>query len=168
MPSEHLLRIFRHNRWANLLLMHACMDLNGEQLQTSVHGTYGALGPTLAHLASAEAGYVWRFDQNSDRFSWDDDHPVPPVTTLSGVLDVAGARVIELAAGTPDDYFVSYVVEGEERRWPAWVVLGQVIDHGREHRSHAATILTQLGIEPPDMDMWAYGMAVEAGAADSV
>ena len=45
-------------------------------------------------------------------------------------------------------------------------MLGQVIDHAREHRSHVATILTQLGIEPPDMDLWAYGEAVQAGAAE--
>jgi hypothetical protein len=73
---------------------------------------------------------------------------------------------VELAATTPDDRILSYVIEGEQRTWPAWVILGQVIDHGREHRSHAATVLTQLGIEPPDIDMWAYAMALQAGEID--
>jgi uncharacterized damage-inducible protein DinB len=82
------------------------------------------------------------------------------------VLERTGARSIELASTTPDERILTYVIEGEERVWPAWVVLGQVIDHGREHRSHVATILTQLGIEPPEMDMWAYGEAVKAGEAD--
>jgi uncharacterized damage-inducible protein DinB len=167
MPNEHFIRLFRHNRWANRLIMEACQDLSSDQLATSAVGTYGALGPTLAHLAAAEAGYAWRFDQDPDRFNWDDDEPVPPVTTLAGVLEVTGTRFIELASTTPDDRQLSYVVEGgEERRWPAWVILGQVIDHAREHRSHAATILTQLGIEPPDMDMWAYAMAVQAGETE--
>jgi len=163
MPSEHLQRIFRHNLWANRLTFDACRNLTDDQLRTSVLGTYGQLGPTLAHIASGEAGYVWRFDQQPDRFSWDDDDPIPPVATLASVLETSGARFIELAAATPDDAVVTYVVEGQERRWPAWVLFGQVIDHGREHRSHVATILTQLGIEPPDMDMWSYGQAVQDG-----
>jgi uncharacterized damage-inducible protein DinB len=166
MPNEHFTRLFRHNRWANLLLMDACRDLGPEQLQTGVPGTYGELGPTLAHLASAEAGYAWRFDQAPGRFSWDDGEPVPPIGTLRSALDASGTRLIELASTTPDDRFVSYVVDGETRTWPAWVILGQVIDHGREHRSHVATILTQLGIEPPGMDMWDYGTAVMEGVAD--
>ncbi|HEY7565008.1 MAG TPA: DinB family protein [Acidimicrobiia bacterium] len=166
MANEHLSRIFRHNRWANRLIMDACRDLNSEQLATSVDGTYGALGPTLAHLASAESGYVWRIDQTSERFRWDEEQPVPAVDALTAVLETSGSRLIELAATIADDQIVSYLMEGEERRWPAWVVLGQAIDHGREHRSHAATVLTQLGIEPPDMDMWAYGEAVQAGQAD--
>lgn len=166
MANEHLQRLFRHNRWANRLIMAACRDLTQEQLATGVHGTYGELGPTLAHLTAAEAGYVWRFDRDPSFFQWDDAEAVPPIDTLAKVLDQTGIRFIELAAETPDDRILSYVVEGEDRKWPAWVIFGQVIDHGREHRSHAATILTQLGIEPPDIDMWAYGSAVEAGEAD--
>jgi uncharacterized damage-inducible protein DinB len=166
MPSEHLQRIFRHNRWANKLIMEACRNLTDDQLHFSVPGTYGELGATLAHLATGEAGYVWRFDQDPDRFQWDDDDPVPPVATLATVLEQTGARFVELAATTPDDLVVSYLIEGEERSWAAWVILGQVVDHGREHRSHAATVLTQLGIEPPDIDMWSYAMALQAGETE--
>jgi uncharacterized damage-inducible protein DinB len=163
MPNEHLQRIFRHNSWANKLIMEACRDLTEDQLHVGVAGTYGELGATLAHLAAGEAGYVWRFDQDPDRFQWDEDDPVPSVATLAKVLEQTGARFVELAAATPDDQILSYMVEGEQRTWPAWVILGQVIDHGREHRSHAATVLTQLGIEPPDIDMWSYAMALQAG-----
>ena len=163
MPNEHLQRIFLHNRWANKLIMEACRNLTEDQLHASVLGTYGELGATLAHLAAGEAGYVWRFDQDPDRFQWDEEDPPPPVATLAEVLERSGARFVELAATSPDELVVSYVIEGEQRSWPAWVILGQVIDHGREHRSHAATILTQLGIEPPDIDMWSYAMAQQAG-----
>ena len=100
--------------------------MTDEQLHFSVPGTYGELGATLAHLAAGEAGYVWRFDQDPDRFQWDEDDPVPPVERLAIVLDQTGARFVELAATTPDDLVVSYIIEGKERSWPAWVILGQV------------------------------------------
>jgi uncharacterized damage-inducible protein DinB len=163
MPTNYQ-QLFRFNRWANRLTLNACRDLSPEQLGTSLVGGYGELGRTLAHLASAEAGYVWRFEPDTERFQWDDEHdPVPPVASLIEVMEKSGSRLIELAGSTPDDAFVEYVIDGEQRRWPAWVVLAQAIDHAREHRSHVATTLTQLGIQPPDMDVWAY---IEAGAPD--
>jgi uncharacterized damage-inducible protein DinB len=163
MATNHQ-QLYRHNRWANRVLLQACAGLTPDQLATSVVGTYGALDRTLAHLASAEAGYVWRFDPESDRFRWDDEEdPVPPIPTLARVLEDSGSKLIELAGSTPDDAFVAYVIDGDQKRWPAWVVLGQAIDHGREHRSHVATILTQLGIEPPGMDVWDYA---DAGSPD--
>lgn len=166
MTSQHLTRIFELNRWANRMIVEACLGLSDEQLATSVAGTYGALGPTLAHIASGEASYAWRFDQNVKRFRWDEDGPLPSVGEIGNVLEVTGARLIELAASIADDHIVTYFIEDEQKQWPAWVVLGQAVDHGREHRSHIATILTQLGIEPPDIDMWSYGLAVEAADQD--
>jgi uncharacterized damage-inducible protein DinB len=41
---------------------------------------------------------------------------------------------------------------------PAFVILLQVINHATEHRIHVATILTQLGHEPPDLDLWQYDL----------
>jgi uncharacterized damage-inducible protein DinB len=166
MPNKTLQELFRLNLWSNQLIIEACRDLTNEQLGTDLAGTYGDIGRTLAHIAAAEAGYAWRFDQNSDRFQWDEDDPVPSVATLGEVLNKTGARFIELAVTTPDDQILTYQVDGEQRQWPAWVVLGQVIDHGREHRSQIATILTQLGFEPPEIDMWGYAISVGAGPAD--
>lgn len=36
------------------------------------------------------------------------------------------------------------------------LLLLQAINHGTEHRSQIATILTQLGVEAPEMDGWTY------------
>ena len=41
-------------------------------------------------------------------------------------------------------------------RMPASLILLQAVNHGTEHRSQVATILTQLGVEPPEMDGWTY------------
>jgi uncharacterized damage-inducible protein DinB len=38
----------------------------------------------------------------------------------------------------------------------AFIPLIQAINHATEHRSQVATILTQLGIQPPEMDVWAF------------
>jgi uncharacterized damage-inducible protein DinB len=32
-----------------------------------------------------------------------------------------------------------------------------VLHHGTDHRSQLCTALTTLGVEPPNIDVWAYG-----------
>ncbi len=39
------------------------------------------------------------------------------------------------------------------------VRLAQAIHHGTDHRSQVCTALTTLGIEPPEIDVWAYARA---------
>jgi uncharacterized damage-inducible protein DinB len=34
-----------------------------------------------------------------------------------------------------------------------------MFNHGTEHRSQVATILTTLGIEPPELSGWEWGLA---------
>ena len=42
---------------------------------------------------------------------------------------------------------------------PAALFLLQAINHATEHRAQIATTLTQLGIEPPVLDGWAFTAA---------
>ena len=36
----------------------------------------------------------------------------------------------------------------------------QALHHGTDHRSQICTALTALGVEPPSIDAWDYGLAV--------
>ena len=46
--------------------------------------------------------------------------------------------------------------EGTPREVPKTIILTQVINHATEHRSQIMTILTHLGIQPPDLSSWEY------------
>jgi uncharacterized damage-inducible protein DinB len=155
-------QLYRFNRWANRVLLDACRPLTDDQLAATCVGTYGALGVTLAHLAAAEAGYVHRLSGEPRILEWRDGDAVPPVAVLSDALEQSGSRLISLVGELPDDHVAEFrTLDGEEVRIPGWVLLAQAIDHAREHRSHVATILTQQGVTPPDIDVWAFE---EAGA----
>jgi uncharacterized damage-inducible protein DinB len=41
----------------------------------------------------------------------------------------------------------------------AGVLVAQVLNHGNEHRAQIYTVLTTLGIEPPELDGWHHGIA---------
>ena len=51
---------------------------------------------------------------------------------------------------------VSVDWDGTPREVPKTVILTQVINHATEHRSQVMTILTQLGIAPPELDAWTH------------
>jgi len=49
---------------------------------------------------------------------------------------------------------------GEPYELPVIIVLMQAIHHATDHRSQIATVLSQLGMQPPDLSVWAYDEAM--------
>ena len=56
--------------------------------------------------------------------------------------------------------------DGSESGAPLGVRTAQALHHGTDHRSQVCTALTALGIEPPEIDVWAF--AAEQGRLDEV
>jgi uncharacterized damage-inducible protein DinB len=48
--------------------------------------------------------------------------------------------------------------EGYERDASIGIRLAQALNHGTDHRSQICTALTTLGVEPPGIDVWEFGM----------
>ena len=153
--STTLTEIFRHNRWANQRLLEACRDLTDEQRATSVEGTYGELGYTLVHIVRAESFYLQRLTGWQPPVRWEIPGPWPGIDVLLDRARFTGDRLIEIAGQLDPDALLE-IWRGADRA-PTSVVLLQAINHATEHRSQAATILTQLGIDPPTMDGWNFG-----------
>jgi uncharacterized damage-inducible protein DinB len=148
-----LTEIFQHNRWANERLLEGCRDLTDEQRATAVEGTYGELGYTLVHIVRAESYYLKLLTGWQPPVRWEIPGPWPGIDVLLERSRFTGGRLVEIA-GELDP---GATLQVEEDKVPTSVVLVQAINHATEHRSQAATILTQLGIEPPPMDGWNFG-----------
>lgn len=148
---------FRHNAMMNRHLVDRCRPLSPEQLAATAPGTYGSVGATLVHIANAQVGYAARILDTGRPDPLPED-PFPGFETLTARFALGDAE-LEKAAGRHDDPR-EVEVSGDDPpqtwRLPAALILLQAINHGTEHRSQVATILTQLGIEPPEMDGWTY------------
>jgi len=150
MPST-LHELFRHNRWANERILEACRDLTDAQRATTVEGTYGELGHTLTHLVRAESWYLSILTGWQPHIRWEIPGPFPGADALLERARFTGDRLTEIV----DEIDPAQEIDtGDGDLVPAAVILVQVINHATEHRAHVATILTQLGIEPPEMDGW--------------
>jgi uncharacterized damage-inducible protein DinB len=156
MTRSPLADAFGHNTWATLRVIDACLELSPGQLETKVPGTYGSILATARHLVSSDAYYV----------SVVNGGPIFDVDEEQLDLDALRALTVETAeawsallAGEldPDRDVVRYRDDGSESHAPMTIRLAQALHHGTDHRSQIATALTNLGIEPPEIDVWAYG-----------
>ena len=146
-----LVRMFEHNRWANLRAVDACAGLTDATLNATVAGTAGSVRDTLMHMASAEQRYVWRLSGRQPTYGERDGWPGS--ATLQQAFDESGHELITLAEHANPDA----MQEGEYAGFPVAIIYVQVINHATEHRSQIATILTQQGVKPPDFSGWAWG-----------
>jgi uncharacterized damage-inducible protein DinB len=48
--------------------------------------------------------------------------------------------------------------DGYERDPTIGIRLAQALHHGVEHRSQICTILTTVGVEPPAIEVWDFGL----------
>jgi uncharacterized damage-inducible protein DinB len=152
--------MMRHNTWASLRLLDSCAALDEAHLDATAPGTMGSIREILTHLAGAEERYAARFTGhfppvNLERSGF------PGLAVLREKLQTAGAALAEAAATHPADEVLIIERNGETQKLQVGIVLTQAVNHGTDHRSQIATILTQAGVEPPEMDAWAYREADE-------
>ncbi len=147
--------LFHHNTWANLKLLEFCEGLTDEQLDTTAIGGYGTIRDTLVHTIGAEVSYVTRVN---DR--------MPPVPLPKGqfpgfdALEQAARwaedELLQLACAARADTRVHQRPPRQNIAYRLADLIIQAITHSCEHRTQIATILTQLGLDPPDMSTWHY------------
>lgn len=161
-----LANLFRHHRWANERMLEACLPLTDAQLATEVAGTYGRLDATLMHLGGAEGGYLNALSGwlPPEGYSLAEGVAFPGVALLIERMRMTGDALVEVARELPADRQLRDEESGELQ--PAWVTLLQAAYHATEHRQQIATMLTHLGVEPPEPDLWAFDEARVRGEVE--
>jgi uncharacterized damage-inducible protein DinB len=84
------------------------------------------------------------------------------LTELRAAMEADGAAWSSYLASTPDpDEMLTEIDEsdGFRRDAPVGLRLAQALHHGTDHRSQICMALTTLGVEPPGIDVWEFGVA---------
>ena len=155
-PTDTLTTLFSHNLWANVHLFEQCAELTSEQLETTLSGTFGSIKDTLLHIARAEEAYLYRISTGQPIRRPEN---TPPLTMAEMVESVrkSGSGLIEWATKvqTNDTVKINWV-DDSTRDVPKAIILTQAINHATEHRAQINAILTQLGVQPLELDSWTY------------
>ncbi len=166
--NTELADFFKFNLWANLSLLDACSNLADAQLDATVSGTYGSIRATLVHIVAGEEGYVQRFSGQRAEPALREDSPFPGFDELRRRARQSGEGLIAIAEQLEHGRMLQLPYQGQVFAVPANFVLIQAINHGADHRSQVATLLSQQGVIPPELDGWAYYDAVsESDSSES-
>jgi uncharacterized damage-inducible protein DinB len=159
MSENYLVKLFEHNNWANLQIVKACSALSDEQLDAQPQSaTKGSIRETLSHFVASQRGYLSLLTMPAE------ERPSgrPAFDELADSARKSGEGFVSLAEGetslaretqlqTSDGWFVE-----------PWVVVVQAINHATEHREQIKSMLSALGVTPPEIDGWDFGLATDA------
>jgi len=147
--------LFRHNAWASLKLLDFCSGLSDEQLDATAEGTYGSIRDTLVHLIAAEVSYVERVNDKMPQ-NLPPEEGFPDFELLGEAVRWAADELLQLALSAGTDTLVTHHMEEGTEQYKLTDLMVQAVTHSTEHRTQISTIITLLGLEPPDVSAWQW------------
>lgn len=153
--NDTLTTLYSHHLWANLQLFEQCAKLSPEQLNARIAGSYGTVFETLHHIVMSEQSYFSRISIGRRVVRPETELPMTFPEMIES-LKKTGEGLIEWAGKVQATDTVEIDWDGTPRNVPKTILLTQVINHATEHREQVKAILTELGIEPVDLQGWEY------------
>lgn len=153
MTDNFLAKLFEHNNWANQKIIQACYTLTDEQPVAEPRSTVkGNIRETLSHLVTAQRGYLALLTLPVE------ERPTTPLefAELEESARLSGEGLLSLARGDQEPLEARLQTRDGFYTEP-WLVMLQVINHASEHREQIKSMLSALGVTPPDIDGWDYG-----------
>lgn len=146
-----------YNRLANERLYEACASLSEEERRRDLGAFFGSVHGTLNHLLLGDRIWMTRFAGGSH-----------PSTGLDAILfdEFAALRHARVEMDRRIETFFANLPPGFLERWlryvnnagidstdPAPVIVPHFFNHQTHHRAQVHTLLSQLGRDPPVLDL---------------
>lgn len=156
MNTKDIQLLFSYNAWANRLILKAAYQVTDEEFLSSASYPHGGLRGTLVHTLFAE--WIWRKrwlgESPTTRFKSED---FPNFEALRTRWMEEEADLMKFVGSVTDEQlhkpFQYTSTEGVVYENILWEAMAHVVNHGTQHRSEAAVILTESGHSPGDIDM---------------
>ena len=155
MNAQAIRTLYDYNYWANARILDAAAGVP-QEVFTSASLGYARLRETLVHTLSAE--WIWRSRwQGHSPMAVLDASDFPTLEALRARWD-AERRQMYAFLDTLGDDDLGRVVEytttgGQGYANTLWHLMTHLVNHGTQHRSELAMLLTELGRSPGDIDM---------------
>ncbi|MBK8784011.1 MAG: DinB family protein [Anaerolineales bacterium] len=156
MNTKDIQLLYKYNSWANVKILDATANITEEQFTAPADHPHNDLRHALTHALFAE--WLWRK-------RWTGDSPKTPFLSEdfptfaalrsrwaeeeNALNDFVSSLTDEKLHST----FQYKTMKGETHENILWQVMAHVVNHGTQHRSEAAAILTELGYSPGDIDL---------------
>lgn len=159
--NEALLDAFRHNSWATKQLLAACRSLSEDQLTATARGSFGSILDTFNHIILSDASYLSRLHGSAPAWLVRREQSVDFDQLVARVEETE--RLWEQYLAEPIDAEQVLVLDNGGYEAHTGILIAQALHHGNAHREQICAILTSVGVEPPDIQVWAYAEATGRG-----
>lgn len=156
MNKQDILVLYQYNQWANAKILNASANVTQDQYLTAASFPHGGLRGTLVHALFAE--WIWRN-------RWEGTSPTqrlkaedfPTIESLHIRWLEEEKQLMKFAEDVTDaqlSHTFSYTnTSGKPFTKILWQAMAHVVNHGTQHRTEAAAILTDFGHSPGDIDL---------------
>ena len=159
MNKQDITLLYKYNQWANEKILQQVTKVSLEQFLAPASFPHGGLRSTLVHALFAE--WIWRH-------RWEGTSIVVPLKpedfpTIESLLARWADEEKLLMKFTSDitderltGYFIYTDTQGTPHERVLWQTMVHLVNHGTQHRSEAAVMLTGFGFSPGDIDLIYY------------
>jgi uncharacterized damage-inducible protein DinB len=148
--------LYDYHYWANGRICEAATRITPEQFVAPAPVPWGSIRGTLVHTLGAERSWLARWEGRAPPPRPADDE-FPTIAAVIAAWGESEARIRAFIAGLDDEAldrdFAYTRYSGERRVQPLWQLLVHVVNHGTQHRSEVAVLLTMHGASPGDLDL---------------
>jgi uncharacterized damage-inducible protein DinB len=147
----------RYNRLANEKLYEACATLSDEERRRDLAAFFKSVHGTLNHLLLGDTIWMARFEGGSHPSTGLDAILFEEFEALREARAAMDRRIEAFFGHLPAGFFersLRYVNNaGIDSQDPALVIVPHFFNHQSHHRAQVHTLLSQLGRDPPVLDL---------------
>lgn len=159
MNKQDIALLYKYNQWSTAKILNAASELTEEQFLAPAPFPHGSLRGTLVHALFAE--WIWRHRWEgvspTNRFKPED---FPTFASLRTRWLEEEKLLMNFVENLTDEQLTASFgytsTEGTPHRRVLWQTMAHVVNHGTQHKTEAAAILTGYGRSPGDIDLIWY------------
>jgi uncharacterized damage-inducible protein DinB len=156
MNKQDILILYKYNQWANAKILNAAANVTQEQYLAPASFPHGGLRGTLVHALFAE--WIWRqrWEGTSPNYRFKPEE-FPTLDSLRRRWLEEEKQLMEFVDLLTDEGLINPFnyrnTSGKPFTQILWKAMVHLVNHGTQHRTEAAAILTDLGHSPGDIDL---------------
>ena len=159
MNKQDILLLYKYNQWSTKKILDAASNVTEEQFLAPATFPHGGLRGTLVHALFAEWIWRMRWEGTSPNYRLKpEDFPT---------FDSLRARWLEeekllmtfvenVTEERLNGKFSYKSTDGKPHERIMWQAMAHLVNHGTQHKTEAAAMLTDFGHSPGDIDLILY------------
>ena len=159
MNKQDILLLYKYNQWTNARILNTVAKVTPEQFLAPASFPHGGLRGTLVHALFAE--WIWRnrWEGTSPNYRLKpEDFPTFESlrTRWAEEEKLLMAFVENVTEERLNNKFSYKATDGTPHERVLWQTMAHLVNHGTQHKTEAAAMLTDFGQSPGDIDMIFY------------